>query len=860
MISGDPIGGRYQVRRRIGAGSYGIVYEVFDLVRNKVLALKELRQATPDALYRFKREFRSLSDMAERNLVRLYDLVSHDERWFVSMELIRGRNFIEYVRGAAFTPAGDEEEPPADASIAAADPARLALALPQLATGLIALHSAGKLHRDIKPSNVLVVAEDQRVVLLDFGLVLDIDLLASASQTAATSGTPTYMSPEQGGGGPLGPASDWYAMGVMLYESLAGRVPFHGSYLDILNAKRAGDVPPPSAVASGVPQHLDDLCRDLLRLDPRARPAADEILQRLGGRAPARISSAARGASPLIGRERHLHILREAFDAAVEGVPTTICIEGESGAGKTALVRAFLQEQRRAVPELVVLTGRCYQRESVPYKGVDSLVDTLHRYLSRLDPAAVDALLPRDFAAAEQLFPVLRDLGDLMRMRRRVVPALDTNQHDLRQRGFAAMRELLLRLAERSKLVLVIDDLQWGDVDSAELLDEVLRPPDAPPLLFLAAYRSNAAETSPFVRAFRERIPARDLILDPLTPEESRRLALQLLGDNVRDPVETAGIIAGESGGSPFFISELVRAFTMAGPTVLGRDATILEVLQVRLRSLDPPALGLLQMISVHGRPILRAPLHRALSGGEFEKTLSTLAAQHLIRTRETLDGEAVEPYHDRIAEAAVAMLNAEELRERHAQLATALEKFEADSELLADHLLAAGLPDRAAVYVERAAEKAAAALAFDRAARLYRRLAEIMSSGSGTSPAISTREDAVPGGPMAATSSNDRSEGSTPRAAEVDPRAAATQDQVRADHAALEESARRVQSSVPANGEAATDRDAAAKQDQVKADHDRLEESARRVESSVPPEVRDTPVQPANVNDDPTGRRRGSS
>src|SRR5687768_11273312 len=117
MNPGDTIGNRYQVRRRIGSGSFGIVYEVFDPVRNKFLALKTLRQATPDALYRFKREFRSLSDMAERNLVRLYDLVSEGDQWFVTMELIRGGNFIEYVRGIPFTSAGDEAEPTTDAAI-----------------------------------------------------------------------------------------------------------------------------------------------------------------------------------------------------------------------------------------------------------------------------------------------------------------------------------------------------------------------------------------------------------------------------------------------------------------------------------------------------------------------------------------------------------------------------------------------------------------------------------------------------------------------------------------------------------------------------------------------------------------------
>ena len=240
MTTERPLGGsgRFQIRRRIGSGSFGIVYEAFDPVRNKVVAVKALRQATPDALSRFKREFRSLSDIAERNLVRLYELISEGDQWLVSMELVRGRNFIEYVRGAPFTTADDEEPKLYDFENGSADLFRLELALPQLASGLNALHGAGKLHRDIKPSNVLV-AEDHRVVLLDFGLILETDGLSSLDGTQATSGTPAYMSPEQGAGEPLGPASDFYSVGIMLYEALTGRVPFRGTYLEVLNAKRA---------------------------------------------------------------------------------------------------------------------------------------------------------------------------------------------------------------------------------------------------------------------------------------------------------------------------------------------------------------------------------------------------------------------------------------------------------------------------------------------------------------------------------------------------------------------------------------------------------------------------------------------
>ena len=696
MPTGESIDSkRFQVRRRIGSGAFGVVYEAFDPVRNQVVALKALRHATPEALYRFKREFRSVTHIAHRNLVRLHELIVEGDQWFVSMELIRGTTFIEHVRREAPVDSGAGLPP------MRADIGRLRVALAQLAAGVSALHNAGKLHRDIKPSNVLV-SEDRRVVLLDFGLVTDTDTRATAESTS-TSGTPAYMSPEQGGGEPLGPPSDWYSVGIMLYDTLTGQVPFRGTYVEVINEKRSGDVPPPSTIVSGIPEDIDALCRDLLRRDPRERPTGEEILKRLAGSRPK--SATPRPAPSLVvGRDGHLRALREAFDESVSGTPATVCVHGVSGAGKTALIRAFVERLRAETPELLVLTGRCYPGESMPYKGVDSLVDALHRYLSRQELHELEVLLPRDIAAAEQLFPVLSDVADLVRTRRRGGPTVTPGQPDLRPRAFAAIRELFLRVCDRTPLVLVIDDLQWANVDSAELMMDLLRPPDAPALLFIAAYRSDEAQASPCVRAFRAEMPVRDIEVAALTADDSGQLATSLLRGSPADSRGVATMIADASGGDPSLIAELARSFVLAGDTVplaaTDHDAIIRDVLQVRLRALEPGAARMLQYVAVNGRPILIPALRLVFRRDDFDDIVATLVAQHLIRTRATAAGEAVETYHERVAEAAVALLSEDELRDMHAVLALTLEGFAGtDASLLAAYFREAGMHERAARY-----------------------------------------------------------------------------------------------------------------------------------------------------------------
>ncbi|MEO7271901.1 MAG: serine/threonine-protein kinase, partial [Vicinamibacterales bacterium] len=460
---------RFERHGLLGRGGFGDVYRAYDRLHRQWVALKVLRLVDPMRLGRFKQEFRRTTTIRHRNVVPMHELFSNGEEWFFTMELVEGVSVLEYVRGKGLSgPLTSDAWP------------RLRHAFEQLVDGICALHDTGIVHGDIKPANVLVTAEG-RVVLLDFGLVRDI-----AHQPSIVAGTPAYMAPEQLSQGPVSEAADWYSLGMLLYEALTGGTPFAGTLWEVVWKKQREDVRLP--VLPWVPEGLASLCHALLERQPERRPAAAQIRERLRGEAVVHSSPSVAGARPVfIGRNAYLDVLKDAFGRVGEGHAVAVHLYGLSGMGKSALVRRFLDGVRQERPATVILTGRCYESESVPFKALDELIDGLSRYLCGLAEAEVEALLPRDVSLLARVFPALRRVPRIGAEPRQ--PAEAPAAQELRDRALAALIELLDRLGARRHLVLWIDDLQWGDSDSVHVLRGLQRPTGAPCLLLILSYR-----------------------------------------------------------------------------------------------------------------------------------------------------------------------------------------------------------------------------------------------------------------------------------------------------------------------------------------------------------------------------------
>jgi len=264
LQEGDQLGGRYEILALLGEGGMGAVYKAKDLEVERTVALKLIRPemaSNPSILARFKQELLTAHQVTHKNVIRIYDLSEADGVKFITMEFVEGEDLRQLLRShGKFSP--DE----------AVDIIR------QVCMALEAAHTAGIIHRDLKPQNVMR-DKTGRILVMDFGLARSVQS-EGMTQTGALLGTIEYMSPEQAMGKTLDQRSDLFAVGLIFYELLSGKMPFKAetamASLLMRNQERAVPV---ADIDATVPAGLSDIVSRCLERDLERRyPNAAEIV------------------------------------------------------------------------------------------------------------------------------------------------------------------------------------------------------------------------------------------------------------------------------------------------------------------------------------------------------------------------------------------------------------------------------------------------------------------------------------------------------------------------------------------------------------------------------------------------------
>jgi eukaryotic-like serine/threonine-protein kinase len=248
----------YEVRRLLGWGGMGLVYEAVQLSLNRPVALKLIRSgsfSSESELLRFKNEAEAVAQLDHPHIVPIYEIAQHRGRYFFSMKLVEGTGLDRHLGRFAD------------------DPRSAARLVATVAEAIHHAHQRGILHRDLKPANILL-DEGGRPQVTDFGLAKRIDVDLDQTHSNALIGTPSYMAPEQAtrGRGRASTATDVYGLGTILYALLAGRAPFVGTTLvETLDLVRTRDPEPPSRVNPRVPRDLEVICRKCLEKEPDRR-------------------------------------------------------------------------------------------------------------------------------------------------------------------------------------------------------------------------------------------------------------------------------------------------------------------------------------------------------------------------------------------------------------------------------------------------------------------------------------------------------------------------------------------------------------------------------------------------------------
>jgi serine/threonine protein kinase/tetratricopeptide (TPR) repeat protein len=746
-MSGSLLNGRYRLQEQLGEGGAGVVFKAEDIQLKRTIAIKLLMaegQMTDDKLQRFQGEARSVARLNHPNIITLYDYAEEQGRPYLVIEYIPGEDLWELDNRYA------PELMPLEESLPIVDGILAALEYS---------HAHHVVHRDLKPENVMITP-DKVVKVMDFGLAR-IEGQSRLTEDGLVAGTAAYLAPELAMGELGDHRVDLYALGVMMYELFTGRRPFSGDDpLTVISQHIHASVVPPQHYNPAMPNELQRIVLKLLSKKPGERyNSATEVRRDLAavmyrvqaaekkGPAASQQQAATAAESPtdpqallkrisrgkMVGREPELAQLKERWDLVRLGeysAEPLLLISGEGGIGKTRLLREF--RVFTGLRDGYILFGVANERESGrPYALIASV---LSDYIAEQSPEMLRSQMPASIAGeVVKLVPRLADKVGPIQPNPPLEPLAE------RARLLDQISKFLLNISNERPTLLMLDDLQFADPGSLDLLGMLLRQAVGTSLLITGAYRDVALSYSNPTSRLITSLEAANLVfgiaLRRLPEAEVKQLLEALLGNSVSKKFVKSIYKATE--GNPYFIEELIKSLAVDGQIRLqdGRWAqqntslvpipgSIKAVLGKRLDYFKSQSLELLQLAATIGRNFALSLLEEASPYGDDvnQKGVEEALGAQLIEVVDIVDrptrSASVEIdvlyqfQHALIRETLYEELRSLRRRQLHRRVAAAIEKLASPEPIsnpaeLAHHYIAGAEDHKAVPYLRQAGESA---------------------------------------------------------------------------------------------------------------------------------------------------------
>lgn len=540
--------GRYTLKRLLGEGRMKKVYLASDnlLEREVALALLKTETLGEQAKVRIKREAQLMARLGDHpNILAVYDMGESDGQLYMVLPVMPGGRLEDLIAA----------EPDRQLTIG-----RIVEVAKDVCRGLNHAHSRAIIHRDLKPSNVFLNLEGSAQIG-DFGLALALEL-SRLTDSNIIMGTASYMSPEQATGGEITAKSDFYSLGVILYEMVTGKPPFTGDDTAAIVAQHINMLPVlPSRLRAETPKTLNTLILKLLEKDPKKRPkSASDILKTLEAihvtdTTQTLISEAVTaGGLPdqqvFVGRDPELKQLEADYDRAASGQGMIVMLSGEAGIGKSSLcerLTAYVSMRGGNT-----LRGYC-QESSIPYLA---FVDVMRTYIINTNAAALRKNLG---STAADVARIVHELKDKLKIRLRTAGDPQEERYRLMQ----AVSGFLTNISQSKPLLVIIEDLHIADRGSLEMLLHVVRSLGKASLLVVGTCRDTELDRNqPLLEALADmkRIPNYRLMkLYDLSVEEVGLMLSASTGQATPGDLVTA--VYERTEGNPLFVSEMLRFF-----------------------------------------------------------------------------------------------------------------------------------------------------------------------------------------------------------------------------------------------------------------------------------------------------------